>query len=88
MTFSEVEHHSSFPPFILRIDLSDKELKEPLDSKEYTHIAIYNRKEVDENMDVVEVTYAFLTKRNIAVDQIDCKYLRGRYRLDIQVAQL
>lgn len=32
--------------------------------------------------------YAFLTKRNMAIDQISLKYLHGKYRLDVQVAQL
>ena len=39
-------------------------------------------------MEVSEVTYAFLTKRNIAVDVIDSKFVHGIYRVDIQVAQL
>jgi hypothetical protein len=57
------------------VDLSLTKLVSPLDSKEYTHIAVTKRKEINEKMEVIETMYAFLTKRKIAIDQISCKYL-------------
>jgi hypothetical protein len=39
-------------------------------------------------MQVIETTYAFLTKRSIAVDHLECRHAHGKYRLDVQVAQL
>lgn len=38
-------------------------------------------------MEVFDAVYAFLTKRNIAVDQITSKYVNKKYRIEIQVAQ-
>lgn len=75
MTFPEIQLQSSFPPFVMLVDLSLTKLVSPLDSKEYTHIAVTKRKEINEKMEVIETMYAFLTKRKIAIDQISCKYL-------------
>lgn len=88
MTFAEVLHYSSFPPIILKLDLKQEDFGFPFNSKEFTHIAISKKKEINEQFKIVDVLYAFLTKRNLAIDQISCKYMRGKYRLDVQVAQL
>ena len=39
-------------------------------------------------MKVSQAVYAILTNRNIAIDQISCRYLRGKHCLAVQVAQL
>lgn len=87
MTFSEVISQSSFPPFVINIDLTQTELPLPLISKEYTHIAIIKKKEINKNMEVFDSMYAFLTKRNMAIDQLVCKYVNEKYRIEVHVAQ-
>lgn len=68
LTFAEIEQHASFAPLIVNLDLDQETLSFPFYSKKFTHVAIAKRKEVSQNMEVMEVTYAFLTRRNIAVD--------------------
>ena len=51
-------------------------------------MAIFKRKEVNRQLMPEDAYYLFLTKRNIAVDQMESKYVKGKHRLSIHIAQM
>ena len=69
------------------MNLSNLKDEYPINSKDFTHVAIFKRREVVEKL-VQDVYYMILTKRDIAIDKIESKMINGKYRLIVDVAQL
>lgn len=56
--------------------------------KSFTHLAIHAACEFDQETELDHIYFAILSKRGIAIDELNCRFVRGSYLITVAVAQL